>query len=105
MGTYAIVNDRGRRFTARPGEEVWIDYRADLKDGEKVTFDQVEFISRDGGATVGTPNVAGAKVVASVKSEERGKKIIVFKYRRRKSERRKHGSRAFYTCIAIESVG
>ncbi|MBL8693913.1 MAG: 50S ribosomal protein L21 [Planctomycetes bacterium] len=105
MGTYAIVNDRGRRFTARPGEEVWIDYRADLAKGATITFDQVELLSTDGGIKVGTPTVSGAKVVAEVKGETRGKKITVFKYRRRKSSRRKHGSRAFYTCVAIQKIG
>ncbi len=104
MSSYAIVNDRGRRFTARPGERVLIDLQSGLEPGSTIVFDRIELVSTDGGVQVGTPVVQGAKVHATVEGETKGKKVVVFKYRRRKSSRRKHGARAKYTSIAIQKI-
>ncbi|HKE00835.1 MAG TPA: 50S ribosomal protein L21 [Planctomycetota bacterium] len=104
MASYAIVNDRGRRYTVRPGEEILIDLRKGAEPGSKITLDQVELLSGDAGVQVGAPLVKGAKVVGVVKGEHKGEKRIVFVYKRRKSSRRKHGSRPRYTRVAIQSI-
>lgn len=109
MTTYAVVNDRGRRFRVEPGLEVWIDKLSGGKSGSpepgsKVVFDKVELLSGDAGVRVGTPLVAGARVTAVVKGVVLGKKVVVFKYKRRKSTRRKWGARDHFTRVTIEQI-
>ena len=53
---------------------------------------------------VGKPTVASAAVVATVQGNEKGKKLIVFKYRRRKGYRRKNGHRQEYTAVRIDEI-
>ena len=91
MSNYAVVNDRGRRFRVEPGIEIWVDNLRKAEPGSKIVFDNVELISGDGGVQAGTPTLKGAKVLGVVKGEKLGKKIVVFKYKRRKSQRRALG--------------
>jgi large subunit ribosomal protein L21 len=88
-----------------PGTVVTIDRMASGK-GDEVTFDQVLYVSKDGGEIVaGAPFVAGAKVVGVVEDDEtRGPKIRVFKSKRRKQERRTHGFRADQTRVRITGI-
>ena len=104
MATYAIVNDRGRRHRVSPGDVILIDLRKDAEPGSAIVFDQIELVSTDGAARVGAPTVSGVKVHGVVKGETKGEKIVVFVYRRRKSSRRKHGSRPRFTRVAIGKI-
>jgi large subunit ribosomal protein L21 len=104
MTTYAVVNDRGRRYRVEPGIDVWIDRVRTSEPGAKIVFDKVELVSGDGAVKVGTPLVAGAKVIAVVKGEKLGKKIVVLKYKRRKSTRRRWGARNHHTCVEIQQI-
>jgi large subunit ribosomal protein L21 len=104
MSNYAVVNDRGRRFRVEPGIEIWVDNLRKAEPGSKIVFDNVELISGDGGVQVGTPTLKGAKVLGVVKGEKLGKKIVVFKYKRRKSQRRAWGARDHFTRVAIEEI-
>jgi len=61
MSTYAIINDRGRQYKVREGEQLRVD-RLDLKEGSAVTFDKVLLVGADGSIKTGQPTVAGAKV-------------------------------------------
>jgi large subunit ribosomal protein L21 len=73
--------------------------------GAKVTFEQVLFLSKDGGElTAGAPFVSGAKVLGVIDGEARGPKIRVFKKKRRKGMRRTKGHRAFYTRVRITDI-
>ena len=79
----------------------------DLKDApekQSITFDRVLMVRGDGGVKIGTPTVAGAKVIATVVQDVKGRKIIIRKYRRRKNYRRKQGHRQHYTRVKIESI-
>lgn len=67
-------------------------------------LDRVLLISRDDEVVVGKPYLSGAKVVASVLGEEKGKKIIVFKYKSKVRYRRKLGHRQIHTKLAIEEI-
>jgi len=87
-----------------PGTVVTIDRMASGK-GAEVTFEQVLYVSKDGGEVVaGAPYVVGAKVVGVVEDETRGPKIRVFKMKRRKQERRTLGFRADQTRVRITSI-
>ena len=100
---YAIIEDHGRQFTVRQGEELDID-RKELTEKESIVFDRVLLVRDDNDTKVGTPLVEGAKVVATVLREIKAPKVIVRKFKRRKNYRRKQGHRQRYTRIRIESI-
>jgi large subunit ribosomal protein L21 len=101
---YAVISDRGKQYTVRPGERVRLDRNA-AEPGSKVVFDQVLLYGGgDEGVKSGTPSIAGARVEGTVLAHGRGKKLIVFKIRRRKGYRRKQGHRQDYTDVRIDSV-
>jgi len=100
---YAIIDDHGRQYTVRAGDLVDIDLE-DAPEQQSITFDRVLMVRADSGVRIGTPTVAGAKVVATVVGDIKGKKLIIRKYRRRKNYRRKQGHRQHYTRVRIESI-
>lgn len=101
---YAIIQAGGRQVKVSPGATVELDGRA-AEAGKQVTFDQVLFLSRDGGEmTAGAPYVSGAKVMGVVDGESRGPKVRVFKKKRRKGFRKQAGHRAFYTKVRITDI-
>jgi len=101
---YAIIQAGGRQVKVAQGATVELDGKA-AETGKEVTFDQVLFLSRDGGElTAGAPFVSGAKVVGVVDGEARGPKVRVFKKKRRKGFRKQGGHRAFYTRVRITEI-
>ena len=72
--------------------------------GEKLSFVPLLFADDGGNVQVGKPQVSGIKVEAEVLEQGRGKKIIVFKYKRRKSYRRKTGHRQPFTALKITAI-
>lgn len=101
---YAIISDSGRQFKVVQGQILDIDYRESSVDDENLTFDKVLAVSTDSGLKLGTPTVAGAKVTAKVIGIEKGDKIYIQKFRRRKNYHRRTGHRQLYTRIQIESI-
>ena len=101
--TYAVISDRGRQHTVKPGQRVRLDLR-DAKPGDKVVFDQVLLFGGEDGVVSGAPTVEGASVEATVVRHGKDKKIVVFKIRRRKGYRRKQGHRQNFTEVVIDSV-
>ena len=69
-----------------------------------LTFDDVLLVGTDEATTVGTPNVAGAQVQATIVEQDRDKKITVFKFRRRKNYKRLQGHRQHYTQVRIDGI-
>ena len=100
---FAAINDRGKQYTVREGERVRLDLM-DQAPGAEVTFDRVMLVGEGEGVSVGRPNVDGASVTAKVLEEVKGKKLIVFKKKRRKMYRRKQGHRQRYTDVLIEAI-
>ena len=74
-----------------------------IEAGEKVTFDQVLAVSGDD-LKIGNPTVDGATVDATVVKEGRGKKVIVYKYKRKTGYHKKNGHRQSYTQVKIEKI-
>lgn len=101
---YAIIAEDGRQYRVEEGQELEIDYRQSVTPGDQVEFDQVLVVGSDDGVQLGKPTVAGAKVVAQVIGVQQGPKIIVQKFRRRKTYRRKTGHRQMYTRVKIDSI-
>ena len=101
---YAIIQAGGRQVKVAPGAMVTVDGTAG-ESGTQLTFEQVLFVSKDGGEMLaGAPFVAGAKVLGVIDGEARGPKIRVFKKKRRKGMRRTKGHRAFYTRVRITDI-
>lgn len=100
---YAIIKDRGRQYKVEKGATILVD-RFDVSDDNIIAFDDVVFYTDKDKTLVGTPSVDGVKVTGEVLSEEKGKKIVVFKFKRRKRYRRKQGHRQKYTKVRISEI-
>jgi large subunit ribosomal protein L21 len=101
---YAIISDGGRQLKVTEDEEIVVDYR-DVPAGEKVTFDRVLAVSDGAGdLKLGSPLVSGASVVAEVLGPEKGEKLVIQKFRKRKTYRAKTGHRSLYTRVRISSI-
>jgi len=102
---YAIVEIQGQQFTVEPDQKICVLNIADAKVGDEIAFEKVLLVNNEGAITVGTPVVAGAKVVAEVSQVEvRGKKIMVFHKIRRKGFDKRVGSRQHFTEVVIKSI-
>lgn len=100
---FAIVTIAGQQFKVSEGQEIFV-HRLDASEGDKLTFDNVHLIDNDGAVSLGTPNVSGAKVSATVLDHLKGDKVIVFKKKRRKGYKKKNGHRQSFTKIAINGI-
>ncbi len=99
---YAVIHTGGKQYKVAQGEHLRIEKIAGDK-GAKVSFDKVLMIGGDA-VKVGQPYVSGANVNAEIVVQDRAKKIIVFKLRRRKNYRRKYGHRQPFTEIKITGI-
>lgn len=100
---YAIIRTGGRQFRAEVGKNIDVERLPQAVD-EKVDFTDVLLVSNDDNTVIGTPLVSGASVKATVVSQYRAKKVIVFKYRQRTNFRRKRGHRQYYTRLRIDEI-
>ena len=100
---YAIIEACGRQYKVQEGEVVYFE-KLDTEEGKKVSFDKVVLVSEEGKVQVGNPYVTGVKVEGKVVSHGRGKKILVFKYKPKKNERKTRGHRQDYTKVEITSI-
>ena len=101
---FAIVTIAGQQFKVTEGLEIFV-HRLEAAEGEKVSFDQVHLVEREGSVQVGTPVVRGASVGATVINPlVKGDKVIVFKKKRRKGYRKKNGHRQQFSKIKIQSI-
>jgi large subunit ribosomal protein L21 len=100
---YAVIETGGKQYRVSEGDILNID-KIPNQIGDKVEFDRVLLVASDDGVNVGKPVIDGAKVTATVESEGRGKKIIVWKYRPKQRYRRRHGHRQAYTRVRIEKI-
>ena len=85
------------------GDTIFFE-KLDAEEGKKVTFDKVILVSDEKGVKVGNPYVKGVKVEGKVVSHGKGKKIIVFKMKAKKNERKKQGHRQPYTKVEITAI-
>ncbi|MBN2149234.1 MAG: 50S ribosomal protein L21 [Anaerolineales bacterium] len=100
---YAIVEDGGKQFRAVEGETIDVDrYLAEI--GEEIDLEHVLLVRDGDDVKVGSPFVEGARVSATIVSQVKGPKIIVFKYKPKKRYRVKSGHRQQYTRLRIDSI-
>ncbi len=100
---YAIIEACGKQYKVVEGDIVFFE-KLDVEAGKKVTFDNVILVSDDKDIQVGNPYVKGVKVEGKVVAHGKGKKIIVFKMKAKKNERKKQGHRQPYTKVEITAI-
>lgn len=101
--TYAVIENGGRQYKVSPGNKLALDLNR-AKVGDDLRLDKVLLIGGDDEVKLGTPFVPEASVTATVLGEAKGKKIIVFKRKRRKNYRRTRGHRQEFTVVEIKSI-
>jgi len=100
----AVVETGGKQYQISPGSIIRIE-KLKAKKGEEVVLDKVLMIKEDDSETlVGNPLIAKARVTAEVLRQDRAKKIIVFKFKRRKNYHRKYGHRQAFTELKIKEI-
>ncbi len=101
--TYAVIATGGKQYRVKVGDRIAVERLHDEAGGD-VTIDQVLLIGGNGETKIGTPLVDGATVTAHVDAHERGEKIIVFKFKKRKRYRRRTGHRQDLTRLTITGI-
>jgi large subunit ribosomal protein L21 len=100
---YAIIATGGKQYKVQEGDIIFVE-KLDVEANSTVEINDVLAVSKDGKLSVGTPLVDGAKVTATVIKHGKAKKVIVFKYKRKKDYRKKQGHRQPYTQLKIEKI-
>lgn len=99
---YAVIKTGGKQYRVTEGQKLRVE-KLPGEPGDKITFNDVLMLGGDE-AKIGQPTVAGARVEAEIVEHARGKKIVIFKFRRRKNYRRKQGHRQPYTELKITGI-
>ena len=100
---YAVVATGGKQYKVKEGEILRVEkLTGDI--GSQVAFDQVLMLSDGETVKVGQPVLEGVQVKGHIIEQGKGKKIIVFKYKRRKRYRRKQGHRQLFTAVQIDAI-
>lgn len=100
---YAIIATGGKQYQVKEGDVIYVE-KLDAEVEGTVELNSVLAVGKEDGLVVGKPVVEGASVVAKVLAQGKAKKIIVFKYKRKKDYRRKQGHRQPFTKIQIEKI-
>ena len=98
---YAIIATGGKQYKVSEGDVIRVE-KLDVEPGNVVTFDQVVAVS-DGSLKV-AGEVAGVTVSATVMEQGKGKKIVVYKYKRKTGYHKKQGHRQLYTKVKIDKI-
>lgn len=100
---YAVVKTGGKQYRVSKGDRVRIE-KIPGEVGTEVNFDQVLMIGGTEDVKVGTPVVSGATVTARIVKQDRSKKVMVFKFKRRQGYKKKQGHRQAYTQVEITGI-
>jgi large subunit ribosomal protein L21 len=100
---YAVVKTGGKQYRVSAGDKVKIE-KIDGKIGDEVRFGEVLMIGGTPEVKIGTPRVTGATVTAKILDQDRAKKVIAFKIKRRKGYRKTRGHRQSFTQVEITGI-
>ena len=101
---YALIEFAGKQFRVEEGDSIKVPY-VDGKVGSKVTIDKILYMDDGKNKTVGNPLVKGIKIDGSIESHGRGRKVIVFKFKRRKGYQKKNTHRQEYSILKVGKFG
>lgn len=100
---YAVVATGGKQYKVETGDILRVEKLVgDI--GSEVAFDRVLMLADGESVRIGQPVVEGVTVKGRIVEQSKSKKILVFKYKRRKRYRRKQGHRQLYTAVKIDSI-
>ncbi len=99
---YAIIETGGKQLKVSENDVIFVE-KLEANEGDTITFDKVLFVSGNE-SKIGAPYVEGASVSAIVEKQGKDKKIIVFKYKPKKSSKRKLGHRQPHTKLIINKI-
>lgn len=101
---YAVVVTGGKQYRVSEGDVIYVE-KLDAEVDSTVEVGNVLLVGKDNGeVVVGKPVVEGAKVEAKVLAQGKNKKVLVFKYKRKKDYRKRQGHRQPYTKLSIEKI-
>ena len=100
---YAVVKTGGKQYQVSPGDTIQVE-KLDGNQGDVVQIQDVLLLSDGEKLTLGQPLVQGASVDAEIVGQGRGRKVIIYKYKRRKRYHRKAGHRQSYTALKITGI-
>ena len=101
---YAVIETGGKQYKVEAGDVLYVEKLA-VEENADVTFDKVIAVGTDDGIKVGKPYVEGCKVEGTVLRNAKAKKIVVFKYKSKKNEKKKQGHRQPYSKVQIDKIG
>ena len=101
--SYAIIRTGGRQFRVAEGDTLDVDL-LDVEPGKTATFGDVLLFADGKNVTQGNPLISGAKVTAEVVEQRKDKKVVAFKYKRRKGYHRTVGHRRKLTRVKIKTI-
>lgn len=100
---YAVIKTGGKQYRVEEGDTLALE-RLEGDTGAQVSFDEVLLVGADNATTIGRPLIQGASVKATIVEQGRAKKVIIFKFRRRKNYKRKKGHRQYFTRVRIDAI-
>ena len=100
---YAVIQTGGKQYVVSPGEELKVE-KLPGEVGETIAFDKVLLTSDGENVNLGKPYLENTKVSGRITGHGRNRKIVVFKYKRRKGYRKKLGHRQNYTLVRVENI-
>lgn len=100
---YAVVVTGGKQFRVKEGDVIEIE-KLDAENGSTVVLDQVLMVGEGENVTFGTPVVEGATVELEIEDTFRGKKVVAFKYKKRKQYSRTVGHRQTITRATVKAI-
>ena len=101
---YEIIETGGKQYRVQEGDVITVE-KLNVEAGKKVEFDKVLVMNNGADLQIGAPYVDGAKVFGNVVENGKAKKVIIFKYKAKKDERKKQGHRQPYTMVEITGIG
>jgi large subunit ribosomal protein L21 len=100
---YAVIETGGKQYRVEVGTEIEVE-RLDADPGQTLELERVLLVADGETTAVGRPTVDGARVTANVLRQDRGDKVVVFKYRPKARSRVKHGHRQELTVLRVEDI-
>ena len=100
---YAVIETGGAQHKVQPGDELNVE-KLPVDEGAAVTFDKVLMLRNDDDVKVGTPYLNGVTVQATVMAQGRDRKVLVFRFKRRKGYQKMQGHRQKHSRIRIDEI-
>lgn len=99
----AVIKTGGKQYRVTPGDKIKIE-KIKAKEGKEITFREVLLVEKNKKVEIGTPLVKDAKVMGKVLRQDKGKKVIIFKYKSKKRYKKKTGHRQPFTEVEIRDI-